>query len=270
MDNQFQYSKNEVLLEAQNIYLNFGEKKVLRDVNFTIKNIVRPNMSQGQVISLIGKSGCGKTQLLRILGGLGTPTSGQVVVNINGTPEIARAGFMGLVPQDYHTFVWRKVRKILEMSVERNKSVSKEQRKEVIEYYANEFQLTEHLDKYPMQLSGGQRQRVSITQQLLTDTRYLLMDEPFSGLDSLMIDKTTSLINKVATSHEHQTIIIVSHDLSNSLAVSDTAILLSNKDNEGSTVVKEFDLIELGLAWRPDIKRDQKFQDLLQEIKHTL
>jgi ABC-type nitrate/sulfonate/bicarbonate transport system ATPase subunit len=265
-----EYSKNEVLLQAQNINLSFGDKVVLRDINFTIHNIVRPNMQQGQVISLIGKSGCGKTQLLRILGGLKEPTSGQVVLSINNTIKGVTAGDMGLVPQDYYLFEWRKIEQILNIAANKNKSLDKNQRKELVGHYINEFGLSELLDKYPRQLSGGQRQRVSITQQLLNGNKFLLMDEPFSGLDSIMIDKTTELINKVATSNELQTIFIVSHDLSNSIAISDTVFVLSNKDGNGTTVIQEIDLIEMGLAWNPDIKRETKFQDLLTYIKSSL
>lgn len=265
-----EYSKNEALLQAQKVNLSFGDKVVLRDINFTIRNIVRPNMNQGQVVSLIGKSGCGKTQLLRILGGLNEPTSGQVVVSVDNTLKVVKSGDMGLVPQDYYLFEWRKIKEILNISVSKNKLITKDQRKDLVDHYVGEFGLLEHLDKYPRQLSGGQRQRVSITQQLLNGNKFLLMDEPFSGLDSLMIDKTTQLINRVSTSDELQTIFIVSHDLSNSVAISDTVVVLSNKDGNGSTVIEEIDLIEMGLAWDPDIKRKPAFQDLLSHIKNTI
>jgi ABC-type nitrate/sulfonate/bicarbonate transport system ATPase subunit len=262
-----EYKRGEVLLQSQDINLSFGSKVVLKDINFTIHNVIRPNMSQGQVISLVGKSGCGKTQLLRILGGLNTPTSGQVVVSIDGTLKVVKSGDMGLVPQDYYLFEWRKIREILNLAVGHNKGISKDQRKDLVDHYVGEFGLVDNLDKYPRQLSGGQRQRVSIAQQLLNGNKFLLMDEPFSGLDSLMIDKTTQLINKVSISDEEQTIFIVSHDLSNSIAISDTVIVISNKDGNGSSVVEEIDLMKMGLAWDIDIKRKPEFQNLLSYIK---
>jgi ABC-type nitrate/sulfonate/bicarbonate transport system ATPase subunit len=264
------YTINETLLQAQNIHLSFGDKVVLKDVNFTVNNIVRPDVDQGQVISLIGRSGCGKTQLLRIIGGLNTPTDGHVVINKDGNVKRVQAGDVGLVPQDYYLFPWRKVGDILNMAVSCNTHVDKQSAKDIIASYCQDFQISDHLDKYPAQLSGGQKQRVSITQQLLTGNKFLLMDEPFSGLDSLMIDKTMELINRVSVSHEHQTILIVSHDLSNSIALSDTAIVLANLDGTGTTVVATHDLMQMGLAWRKDIKRDSAFQDLLENIKRSI
>lgn len=264
------YSLQDVLLQAQNINLSFGDKVVLKDINLTIHNIVRPDMHQGQVVSLIGRSGCGKTQLLRILGGLNSPTSGQVLINKDGTPKIVEAGDVGLVPQDYYLFPWRKVGEMLRMAVRRNDCVTKEEMESTINDICTEFNITEHLDKYPSQLSGGQKQRVSIAQQLLTGNKFLLMDEPFSGLDTLMIDKTMELINRVSTSHDHQTIIIVSHDLSNSIALSDTVIVLANSDQTGTRIVATHDLMSMGLAWRKDIKRDSAFQDLLETVKRGI
>ena len=72
-----EYTKKDVLLHVKDVNLFYGPKQILRDINFEIKDIIRPGMKQGQVVSLIGRSGIGKTQLFRILAGLGKPSSGQ-------------------------------------------------------------------------------------------------------------------------------------------------------------------------------------------------
>lgn len=263
--------RTNTLLSVKDVNLQFGTKRVLDNINFEVKDIVRSDVSQGQVISLIGRSGVGKTQLLRILCGLNSPTSGEVKIGLEQT--LCKPGDMGLVPQDYFLYPWRKVKKILEMAAKKNPKFDNQIVKDAVNYYIAEFELTDHIDKYPLQLSGGQRQRVSISQQLLNGSQFLLMDEPFSGLDSIMIDKTTALLARIAQANELQTIIIVSHDLPNSVAISDTCYILSRQgreNNEGATIVKEIDLIERNLAWRPDIKDNHIFYETLKEIKSYL
>jgi ABC-type nitrate/sulfonate/bicarbonate transport system ATPase subunit len=273
------YQKNETLLKAEGIGLTFKDqedpkkkKVILKDVNFEIKNIVRPNMNQGQVVSLIGRSGSGKTQLLKMIAGLNKPTEGTLLIDQDQRP--CAAGDTGLVPQDYYMFPWRRIHKILDLAARKNPKLQDEKiRAEAIEHYIDAFELRDHTNKFPAQLSGGQKQRVSIAQQLLRGSNFLLMDEPYSGLDSLMIDKTTSLLTRVAQSDELKTIIIVSHDLTNSVAISDTVFLLSKQgraEDEGATIVKEICLIDMGLAWRPDIKELPAFHDVLKEIKSLL
>src|SRR3954468_22659434 len=112
--------KAEVLLKAENVNLSLCGKPILRDINFSIKNIVRPGMQQGQVVSLIGRSGIGKTQLFRILSGLQKPDAGQILVRGYTGPSdeesLARykpwtlrpvhAGDMGVIFQNYYQFGW--------------------------------------------------------------------------------------------------------------------------------------------------------------------
>lgn len=269
--------KQETLLHATGVGLSFpsedGTKKViLKDVNFKVVNLVRPGLVTGQVVSLIGRSGVGKTQILRMLCGLMKPTEGEI--RINQKQEIVKPGDMGLVPQDYYMFPWRRIRKILELAAAKNPALSDAKtQKNWVDYYIGAFELQDHLNKFPNQLSGGQRQRVSISQQLLNGSNFLLMDEPFSGLDTLMIDKTTALLSRVAESDELKTIIIVSHDLSNSVAISDTVFILSKQgrsEAEGATIVKEIDLVERDLAWHKEIKEMPAFHETLKEIKSLL
>ncbi|MGG9962772.1 ABC transporter ATP-binding protein [Ferruginibacter sp. SUN106] len=259
--------KTSVLLEAKNIQLSYDDKIILRNINFCIKDIVRPGMQQGQVVSLIGRSGIGKTQLFKILSGLQKPSAGSITINDNKTVQ---AGDMGVIFQNYYLFEWRTVYQSLSLAVKQN-ALLKGKEKEMIEKYAADFQLNGELQKYPQQLSGGQRQRVSIIQQLLKGSDFLLLDEPFSGLDICVLDKVTDLLLQVSVSDEKKTLIIVSHDINTSVAISDTVLILGEEPGKaGATIKKEIDLIARDLAWKKDIKKERAFIETVEEIKNCL
>jgi ABC-type nitrate/sulfonate/bicarbonate transport system ATPase subunit len=263
------YQKNEVILKAENVGLQYGDKVILRDVNFELHNITRPDITQGQVVSLIGRSGIGKTQLFKILAGLNQPTTG--VVKIGSDMHKVLEGEVGVVSQNYILFNHRSVRQNLMIALERNKKETDEQKKALVNDYADKFHLKEHLDKYPMQLSGGQRQRVSILQQALAGNQFILLDEPFSGLDVLVIDKVVELLLKISTIHELSTLIIVSHDIENSLAISDTVFIMANQPGKaGATITEKLDLISMGFAWDPHIRENSQFQDLVKQMKYKI
>jgi polar amino acid transport system ATP-binding protein/sulfate transport system ATP-binding protein/NitT/TauT family transport system ATP-binding protein len=180
-------------------------------------------------------------------------------------------GDMGVVPQDYYLFEWRKIRKILEMAVAKNKQVKPSDRKDIIDQYVSDFGLKDHLDQYPMQLSGGQRQRVSIIQQLINGSNFLLLDEPFSGLDAVSIKQVIDVLVKVSLSDELKTLIIVSHDLLNTLAISDCAYILGREPGkDGATITHTIDLIEKDMCWKPEIKKTIEFQKMVADIEKLL
>jgi ABC-type nitrate/sulfonate/bicarbonate transport system ATPase subunit len=182
------------------------------------------------------------------------------------------AGEVGIVSQNYILFTHRSVQENLRLAMKHASiTLSDKEKDDLIKEYAHKFDLTEHLKKYPMQLSGGQRQRVSIIQQVLTGNKFILLDEPFSGLDALIIDRVIELLLQVSTLHELNTLVIISHDVENSLAISDTAFILAReKDKEGATITETLDLIELGLAWSPEIRENAKFQHMVSQIKHKI
>jgi polar amino acid transport system ATP-binding protein/sulfate transport system ATP-binding protein/NitT/TauT family transport system ATP-binding protein len=276
------YIKKEILLQARNISLCYGEKCILRDINFCIRDIVRPGIQQGQVVSLVGRSGIGKTQLFRVLSGLQNPTGGSITIRERKPAEMGdgvievwrerpvRAGDMGVIFQNYYQFGWRTVKQSLLMAARRNPALA-EKEEDAIREYAGRFDIDGVLHRYPSQLSGGEQQRVSIIQQLLKGSNFLLLDEPFSGLDICVLEKVTELLQQVSLSDEWKTLIIVSHDIATAVAISDTVFILGHaKDAEGSTLVREIDLMERGLAWRSDLREDKVFLDTLAEIKDCL
>ena len=258
------HTKAEILLKAENVQLVYEEKIILRDINFNIRNIIRPGVNQGQVVSLIGKSGIGKTQLFRLLSGLRKPSSGKITIN---NDQAVQAGDMGVIFQNYYLFEWRTVLQSLMLAAKQNPQLRGKER-EAIENYATSFDIREHLSLYPQQLSGGQRQRASIIQQLLKGSDFLLLDEPFSGLDVCVLDKVVELLLQVSVSDELKTLIIVSHDIPTAVAISDTVFILgTEKGRPGATIKKEIDLIERDIAWKTYIKNERAFLDTVEEIK---
>ncbi len=261
------HTKAEVILKAENVQLSFGNRIILRDINFNIKNILRPGYEQGQVVSLIGRSGIGKTQLFRILSGLQQPTSGNITINNNRT---INAGDMGVIFQNYYLFEWRTIHTSLMMAAKQNKAL-KGKEKETVDKFLEDFSLKTISGYYPQQLSGGQRQRVSIIQQLLKGSDFLLLDEPFSGLDVLVLDRVVNLLLQVSLSDELKTLIIVSHDIETAVAISDTVFILGEENGlAGATIKKEIDLMERDLAWQKDVKTNKRFAETIEEIKATL
>lgn len=249
----------ETLLLVEEINLNYQGKRILRDINFRVDDVLVENKIQGQVISLIGRSGIGKTQLFKLLAGFNTPNSGKIL--LNGDP--VKEGHIGVVPQNYVLFNHRKIKDNLRLATQPVLYPR-------IHMYLSIFELKDCVDKYPYQLSGGQRQRISIIQQLLACHKTILLDEPFSGLDSIMITKLLEALKKLTSEQEELTIFIISHDLENSLIISDTALVLGKEENrEGATIIKTFDLIKEGCAWKYDYD-NPNFRRVLKEIKSIL
>ncbi|HEY4060351.1 MAG TPA: ATP-binding cassette domain-containing protein [Puia sp.] len=276
------YTKSEVLLQARDLSLTYGNKCILRDINFSIRDIIRPGLKQGQVVSLIGRSGIGKTQLFRVLSGLQKPSSGSITIrerkameNSNGSIELYQEravtpGDMGVVFQNYYLFGWRTVQQSLMLAARQNGALAG-QEEDTIRRYAAQFELSDVLHRYPSQLSGGQQQRASIIQQLLKGSDFLLLDEPFSGLDICVLDRVVELLLQVSLSDELKTLIIVSHDIATAVAISDTVFILGKQEGkEGSTLVREVDLIERDLAWKKDIRAEKIFAETIREIKECL
>lgn len=147
------------------------------------------------MVGFLGPSGIGKTQLFRIIAGLTQPTSGFVV--LNSMNRSVQAGEVGVVAQSYPLFEHRTVLSNLLLAAAQKEKDGKVARDKAVDYL-EKFELAERRNLYPAQLSGGQRQRVAIIQQILCSEHFLLMDEPFSGLDMVMLEKTCALIQQVA------------------------------------------------------------------------
>ena len=266
----FAYEHKEVILKAENVSAVMGGVPILRDVNLEIRDIVRPDTVAGQVVGLLGPSGIGKTTLFRILAGLDSPDTGKVTLGEKGTP--VQRGMVGVVAQNYPLFAHRTVLGNL-MVAGAQAGLSSEQAKAKAKDYLKRFGMEDKGGHYPPQLSGGQRQRVAIAQQFMCSEHLLLLDEPFSGLDPMAVDRVCELLNEVACMHELNTIIVVTHDIAAALEVADTIWLMGrdrDKDGKiipGARIQESYNLIERGLAWRDGVATTPEFVLTMREIR---
>lgn len=269
-----QHADGPVLISLDNISLTFEDRRtgrktqVLKNITKEVRDIVRPGVVTGQIVGILGPSGAGKTQFSRILTGLQAPTTGEVRVE----GKVVTAGLVGLVAQDYPLFRWRTVRGNLLVALEHS-GLTKRGRQDRVKEYLERFGLSDKADLYPSQLSGGQRQRVAIIRQLLSSEHYIVMDEPFTGLDPIMKDRVAEDIVKVANLDEKNTIFVVAHDIQALVSISDTLWLFGRDRDErgapvpGAYVKKTYDLMERDLCWTPGIHITRPFMDFCAEVR---
>ena len=263
--NDIIYEHRETLLKLSGVSVAYGENVILRDVNIEIKNLHRPGHTQGQVVGLLGPSGIGKTTLFRVLAGLDKPDTGTVLVKPEQTP--VERGMVGVVAQNYPLFAHRTVRGNL-LVAGRQARLPKAENAAKADGLLKRFGIEEHASKYPSQLSGGQRQRVAIAQQFMCSEHFLLMDEPFSGLDLIAQERVIHFIEEIAASDELKTFILVTHDISAAIEVADTLWLLgrdrdaNGKIIPGARVQASYNLIERGLTYREGITTMPEYLEL--------
>jgi ABC-type nitrate/sulfonate/bicarbonate transport system ATPase subunit len=235
-----------------------------------IDNIQREGLQQGQVVCLLGPSGIGKSQLFRCIAGLQRPTSGSV--RLNGDQRDVQPGEVGVVAQNYPLFNHRSVWGNLMIAARRN-GRSAGQAGEACLALLEKFGMMAFAKSHPMTLSGGQRQRIAIAQQLLCSSHFLLMDEPFSGLDPLAKTTVCETIIDLSTTHELNTIIVVTHDIESAIRISDTLWMLgrnrdaSGQPTGGAAIQETYDLAAMGLAWDPDVESRAEFRELGAALK---
>jgi polar amino acid transport system ATP-binding protein/sulfate transport system ATP-binding protein len=260
----------ETLLKVSDVSVAYEGQPVLKNVDLEIRNVVRDGCRQGQVVGLLGPSGVGKTTLFRVLAGLSKPDSGTVL--IDGDQRPVERGMVGVVAQNYPLFAHRTVLGNLLVAGAQS-GIRGQAARDKAEGLLARFGLEGSGRKYPSQLSGGQRQRVAIAQQFMCSESFLLMDEPFSGLDLLAQGEVISFIQEMSQVDELQTFIIVTHDISAAIEVCDTLWVLGRDRDEnnapipGARVQATYDLIARGLAWHRDITLTPEFAQLRQEIR---
>lgn len=201
------------ILEVKNICKTYqaknGEIEALKDINFKIE--------EGEYVSIIGPSGCGKSTLLSIIAGLENKTSGTTYIN----------GKIGYMLQKDNLLEWRTVLNNVFLGLEIQKSNTPENKKYVIELL-KKYGLYEFKDKYPNQLSGGMRQRVALIRTLAIKPKILLLDEAFSALDYQTRIMVTEDIYTILRK-EKITALIVTHDISEAISMSDRVLVLSKR-----------------------------------------
>ena len=253
---------------------NGKDKQILRDVTIVEKDIIRDgHESTGQTIAFIGRSGRGKSTLFKALTGLLLPTSGQVLITDFKTEDKSDAkqvaeGDIGFVDQKYTIFRHKTVYQICQYAL-RKSTLSKPEKEALIKEYLTDWGLLEHKDKYSGELSGGQRQRTAIIEQMLTSKHFMILDEPFSGLDVGNIEKVKESFGRILSADEYNTIIFSTHDIRLAVELADSIYIVGFPEGvtDYSTIVKHYDLKAMGLAWEP---YGNGHRQVVTEIKELL
>jgi ABC-type multidrug transport system ATPase subunit len=251
------YKETKTLLVVNNITVGY-DKPILKDISFTIKDIVREGQeSTGQTIAFLGRSGRGKSTLFKAMTGLLKPMSGDILITDLKTldeddAKILGEGDMGFVDQKYTLFRHKTIKEICDYALRKSK-LTKAEKEALISEYLEEWGLMPHKDKYPNELSGGQRQRTAIIEQMLTDKHFMILDEPFSGLDVGNIAKVKQSLERINKAHELNTVIFSTHDIRLAAELADSIYIVGFPEGttEYSTIVKHYDMKALGLAWQP-------------------
>ncbi len=193
------------MLELRNISKKFGDKQILKDFNLIVP--------EKQVLAIVGPSGGGKTTLLRMLAGLETVDSGQVIYNgeILDVAELEKRNLLGFVFQDFQLFPHLSVLENLTLSPIHTMNISKEEAEEKAQDLLARLGLSEHAKAYPYSLSGGQKQRVALARAMMINPEIIGYDEPTSALDPALRLEVEKLI--LQNREMGMTQIVVTHDL---------------------------------------------------------
>jgi NitT/TauT family transport system ATP-binding protein len=199
-----------------------GEKtEAVRDVSFDVTD--KPEC--GEIIVFLGPSGCGKSTILKSIAGLIPPTKGEIRVDGKPVTEVGRD--RGMVFQAYTSFAWLTVRQNVEYGL-KLQGIEKAKRREFSTKILEEVGLADFAERYPKDLSGGMKQRVAIARTLVNNPRIVLMDEPFGALDPQTRWGMQSLLLQISKA-EDNTIIFVTHDVSEAVYLADTCYVLSKR-----------------------------------------
>ena len=240
------------ILEFRNVGLVYqtgqNETAALENITFDV--------SDGEFIAIVGPSGCGKTTILSLIAGLLHPTYGKILLS---GKEITRpCGEVGYMLQRDQLFEWRNIADNITLGLE----IQKKKNPEAIAYartLLNKYGLEEFSKHFPRQLSGGMRQRAALIRTLAFKPKILLLDEPFSALDFQTRLNVHNDISSIIM-RENKTALLVTHDISEAIALSDRIIVLSSRPGK----IKADISVDLG-ADTPAKKRDSPLYPALFE-----
>ncbi|NLW23268.1 MAG: ABC transporter ATP-binding protein [Tissierellia bacterium] len=218
------------IVEVKDISMTYhtfnGETEAIKDISFDVY--------EGEIVGIVGPSGCGKSTLLSIIAGLIKPSIGEVLVNGKNVTKPSKD--IGYMFQRDQLFEWRTILQNVLLGLEIQGSIDRktmEKAEKLLETYG----LGDFKNSYPRQLSGGMRQRAALIRTLMVEPNLLLLDEPFSALDyqtRLAISDEIGLILK----KEKKTALLVTHDISEAISLSDRIIVLTKRPARIKDIIK--------------------------------
>lgn len=208
-----------MVLKANNLIKKYKARTVVNDVSFEVK--------QGEIVGLLGPNGAGKTTSFYMTVGLIKPNQGTILLDgedITSLPMYKRAQKgIGYLPQEASVFrtlsVEDNIKAVLEMT-----KLSSSQQKDKLEELLNEFSLTHVRKNLGKVLSGGERRRTEIARALAVNPKFVLLDEPFAGVDPIAVEEIQTIVAKLK--HKNIGILITDHNVNETLSITDHAYLL--------------------------------------------
>lgn len=206
-------------IEVKNLSYHYSkENKILENLNFSLEN--------GEIISIIGPNGCGKTTLLNLIAGFLNPISGEITHHNNDDSKL----FSSVVFQDSALLDWKSAFRNVELSLISTVRNPLE-RKKIIGSYLDILGIKNHQNKLPKELSGGLKQRTAIARALAPNPRLLLLDEPFSALDLPSKEALKrDLLNIIRK--DNKSVMMVTHDIDEAIMFSDKILMLNIRGSE--------------------------------------
>ena len=226
--------------------------EILRDVSMSV--------NEGEIVSMIGPTGCGKTTLLRIIDGLVPLDSGEVLVNDKIVKD-PKDSSCALVFQRFNLLPWRNALKNVEFGLE-SKKVEAKERQEQARHYLKLVGLEGYERYYPHQLSGGMQQRVGLARAIATKPEVVLLDEPFSSVDLLRRESLQYEVLKILLKTK-ETAIFVTHNVEEAIFLSDKIISFSTRPGRVKAVY------DVNLP-RPNVADDEAIVRTLRERKNLI
>ncbi|MCQ2590342.1 MAG: LPS export ABC transporter ATP-binding protein [Treponema sp.] len=215
-------------LRVSSLYKNFGRKEVVKGVDFSMKT--------GEVLGLLGPNGAGKTTTFYMVVGFYKPTAGDVFLNdecLTGLPMFKRAQKgISYLPQEPSVFKKFTVEENIWAILETRKDMTLQQKKDRLEELIEEFSIGRIRKQYAYTLSGGERRRTEIARSLAIEPKFLLLDEPFAGIDPIAVADIKSVIKLLA--NRGIGVLITDHNVRDTLEITDRAIII----NTGSIVIQ--------------------------------
>ena len=241
----------DVILETRNLKKSFGKLEVLKGISTGIR--------RGEVVSIIGPSGGGKSTFLRCLNLLETPEEGEILYkgeNVLNHKKMNIAKYrqnLGMVFQHFNVFPNMTVLENVTLAPTLEKKIPMDQAKEEAMALLNRGGLGDKAEVYPRKLSGGQKQRLAIVRAMAMKPEVMLFDEPTSALDPEMIGEVLDVMRDLAESG--MTMIVVTHEIGFAKEVADQIVFM-----DGGVVV------ERGTPDIIDHPKEERFQDFLQHV----
>ena len=257
-------ASTENFVDFQNVWLAYNDE-LLAQNHFAVEDI-NLQVRQGEFIAIVGPSGCGKSTFMKLTTGLKRPSKGQILVD--GQPVTGPLKISGMAFQAPSLLPWRTTLDIVLLPLEIVEPFRSQFKQKKQEYAQRACRLLKTVglagyeNKFPWQLSGGMQQRASLCRALIHEPKMLLLDEPFGALDAFTREELWCILRDLWT-EQHFNVILVTHDLRESVFLADTVYVMSK--SPGRFVLKrEIDLPrprDLEITYTP------QFTDIVHELR---